>query len=69
MGFGTIVDKLNRYEGLFEKLGLLIVVVFFLMVIAGFSDTSSVGRIMSLVLLFLIALASLVGVIIYRSLD
>jgi len=69
MGLGAIVDKLNRYEGLFEKLGLLIVAVFFLMVIAGFSDASSVGRIMSLVLLFLIALASLVGVIIYRSLD
>ncbi|WP_297512167.1 hypothetical protein [Thermococcus sp.] len=64
-----IVGKLNRYEGLFEKLGLLLVAVFFLLVIAGFTDSSHVGKLMSLVLLFLVALASLIGVIIYRSLD
>ncbi|WP_297550721.1 hypothetical protein [Thermococcus sp.] len=69
MGLGAIVDKLNRYEGFFEKLGLLIVVVFFLLVIAGFTDSSHVGRLMTLVLLFLVSLASLVGVILYRSLD
>ncbi|WP_297471073.1 hypothetical protein [Thermococcus sp.] len=69
MGLGAIVDKLNRYEGLFEKLGLLTVLVFFLMVVAGFTDSSHVGKLMSLVLLFLVALASLIGVIIYRSLD
>ena len=69
MVLGAIVDKLNRYEGLFEKLGILLVLVFFLMVIAGFTDTSHVGKLMSLVLLFLVALASLIGIVIYRSLD
>jgi len=69
MGAGSIVDKLNRYEGLFEKLGLLLVAVFFLLVVAGFTDASSVGRVMTLILLFLISLASLTGFVIYRSLD
>ena len=69
MGLGVIVDKLNRYEGLFEKLGLLLVAVFFLLVIAGFTDSSHVGKLMSLVLLLLVAMSSLVGVVLYRSLD
>ncbi|WP_456422576.1 hypothetical protein [Thermococcus sp.] len=69
MGLGAIVDKLNRYEGLFEKLGILLVAVFFLLVIAGFTDSSHVGRLMTLVLLFLVGLASLTGFVIYRSLD
>ncbi|WP_456366039.1 hypothetical protein [Thermococcus sp.] len=63
------VNVLNRYEGAFEKLGLLLVVVFFLLVIAGFTDTSGVGRIMTLVLLFLVGLASLTCYILYKSLD
>jgi hypothetical protein len=63
------VNVLNKYEGLFEKLGILLVVVFFLLVIAGFTDVSSVGRVMTLILLFLVSLASLIGYIIYRSLD
>jgi len=63
------VNVLNKYEGAFEKLGLLLVVVFFLLVIAGFTDTSGIGRIMTLVLLFLVGLASLTGYILYKSLD
>ena len=63
------VNVLNKHEGLFEKLGILLVLVFFLMVIAGFTDSSHVGKLMSLVLLFLVGLASLIGFVIYRSLD
>ena len=63
------VNVLNKYEGLFEKLGILAVVVFFLLVIAGFSDASGIGKIMTLVLLFLVGLASLAGYIIAHSLD
>ncbi|WP_297486601.1 hypothetical protein [Thermococcus sp.] len=63
------LNVLNKYEGAFEKLGILLVVVFFLLVIAGFTDTSGIGRIMTLVLLFLVGLASLTGYILYKSLD
>jgi hypothetical protein len=56
MGLGTIVDGLNKYEGLFGKLGLLTVLVFLLLVIAGFTSQLSVGKIMSLILLFLVLL-------------
>ncbi len=66
MGLGMIVDKLNRYEGLFEKLGLLLVAVFFLLVIAGFTDSSHVGK---LIVALSCCHVSLVGVVLYRSLD
>jgi len=69
MGVGTIVERLNRYEGLFEKLGVLTVLVFLLMVAAGLTDSSSAGKLMSLVLLFLVVLASFIGVVIYRALE
>ncbi|MBP1912758.1 hypothetical protein [Thermococcus stetteri] len=53
MGLGAIVDSLNKYEGLFGKLGLLTVVVFLLLVIAGFTSGLTVGKVMTLILLFL----------------
>jgi len=60
---------LNRYEGLFGKLGILLVVVFLLMILAGLTDSSSAGRIMTSILLFLVLLASLIGYEISKSLD
>ena len=60
---------LNRYEGLFGKLGILLVVVFLLMILAGLTDSSSSGRIMSAILLSLVLLASLIGYEISRALD
>jgi uncharacterized membrane protein len=60
---------LNRYEGLFGKLGLLLVIVFFLMVIAGFMSTATVGKVMTLVLVFLLLLASLISYVVSKALD
>ena len=60
---------LNRYEGLFEKLGVLLVVAFLLMILAGLTDSSSVGKVMSAILFFLVLLASLIGYEISKSLD
>ncbi|WP_297420359.1 hypothetical protein [Thermococcus sp.] len=60
---------LNRYEGLFGKLGILLVVLFLLTVAAGFTDSSGSGRIMAAILFFLVLLASLIGYEVSRSLD
>ncbi len=60
---------LNRYEGLFGKLGILLVVLFLLTVAAGFTDSSGSGRIMTAILFFLVLLASLIGYEVSRSLD
>ena len=69
MGLGAIVDKLNRYEGTFEKLGFLLVLVFLLLVIAGLTDSSSVGKVMTLVLSFLVFLSLLIGYVFYRAVE
>ena len=60
---------LNGYEGLFGKLGILLVVLFLLTIAAGFTDSSSVGRIMTTILLFIVLLASWMGYEISKSLD
>ncbi len=69
MGVGAIIEKLNNYEGLFGKLGLLLVVLFFLMIAAGFTDSSQAGRIMTLILFLLVFLASFIGYTVSKSLD
>ncbi|AMQ19288.1 hypothetical protein [Thermococcus peptonophilus] len=56
MGLGAIVDALNRYEGIFEKLGILLVVVFILMVVAGVTSGLTAGKVMTAILLFLVLL-------------
>jgi len=66
---GTIIEKLNNYEGLFGKLGILLVIVFFLMIAAGFMDSSQVGRIMTLILFLIVFLASLITYAISKSLE
>ncbi|ASJ03361.1 hypothetical protein A3L09_08875 [Thermococcus profundus] len=53
MGLGAIIDSLNKYEGLFGKLGLLTVLVFLLLVVAGFTSGLTVGKVMTTILLFL----------------
>ncbi|NJE09921.1 hypothetical protein [Thermococcus sp. MAR1] len=68
MGLGAIIEKLNTHENLFEKLGILLVVVFFLMIVAGFTDSNQVGRIMALILFLLVFLASFIGYTISKSL-
>nr|WP_206204650.1 hypothetical protein [Thermococcus sp. MAR1] len=65
---GAIIEKLNTHENLFEKLGILLVVVFFLMIVAGFTDSNQVGRIMALILFLLVFLASFIGYTISKSL-
>jgi len=69
VGVGAIIEKLNNYEGLFGKLGLLLVVLFFLMIAAGFTDSSQAGRIMTLILFLLVFLASFIGYTVSKSLD
>ena len=69
MSVGTIIEKLNNYEGLFGKLGILLVIVFFLMIAAGFMDSSQVGRIMTLILFLIVFLASLITYAISKSLE
>ena len=69
MGLRTIVDKLNQYEGAFEKLGFLLVVVFLLLVVAGLTDSSSVGRVMTIVLSFLAFLSLLIGYVLYKAVE
>ncbi len=66
---GTIIEKLNNYEGLFGKLGILLVVVFFLMIVAGFTDSSQTGKIMTLILFLIVLLASLITYAISKSLE
>ena len=69
MSVGTIIEKLNNYEGLFGKLGILLVIVFFLMIAAGFTDSSQVGRVMTLILFLIVFLASLITYAISKSLE
>ena len=69
MSVGTIIEKLNNYEGLFGKLGILLVIVFFLMIAAGFTDSSQAGRVMTLILFLIVFLASLITYAISKSLE
>ncbi len=69
MSVGTIIEKLNNYEGLFGKLGILLVVVFFLMIVAGFTDSTQTGKIMTLILFLIVLLASLITYAISKSLE
>ncbi|WP_297461589.1 hypothetical protein [Thermococcus sp.] len=66
MSFNSV---LNRYEGLFEKLGVLLVVVFLLMILAGLTSTSEAGKLMTLIMFFIVLLASLIGYEINKALD
>ncbi len=68
-GMVSFNKVLNGYEGLFGKLGILLVVLFLLTIAAGFTDSSSVGRIMTTILLFIVLLASWMGYEISKSLD
>ncbi|CAD5243874.1 hypothetical protein [Thermococcus camini] len=69
MEVGAIIKKFNTHENLFEKLGILLVVVFFLMIAAGFTDSNQAGRIMTLILFILVFLASFIGYTVSKSLD
>ncbi|ASJ00606.1 hypothetical protein A3K92_03505 [Thermococcus gorgonarius] len=61
MGLGTIVESLNKYGVFPANLDFLIVVVFLLLVIAGITSQLSVGKIMTLILLFFALLAMWFG--------
>jgi hypothetical protein len=66
MGFN---ETLNKYEGAFGKLGILLVVTFLLMILAGVTDLSQAGKIMSVLLFILLIFASFIGYTISKSLD
>ncbi len=63
------LNVLNKYEGAFEKLGILLVLVFLLLIAAGFTDSSGAGKIMTGILFFIVLLASLIGYEVSKSLD
>ncbi|WP_456368700.1 hypothetical protein [Thermococcus sp.] len=69
MGLGAIVEGLNKYEGLFAKLGLLTVLVFLLLTIAGFTSQLTVGRVMTLILLSLVLLMMWFGYEVAKELE
>jgi len=58
MGLNSIIQGLNKYEGLFGKLGILTVILFLLFIIGGFTSSITAGKIMTLILLALVLLVT-----------
>ncbi|NJF25901.1 hypothetical protein [Thermococcus sp. Bubb.Bath] len=56
MNLTGIIQGLNKYEGLFGKLGILTVILFLLFIIGGFTSSGIAGKIMTLILLSLVSL-------------
>jgi glucan phosphoethanolaminetransferase (alkaline phosphatase superfamily) len=69
MSLTGIIQGLNKYEGLFGKLGILTVLVFLLLVLAGYTSGPAIGKVMTTVLLFLILMIMYFGYEVNKDLN